>query len=88
MYNQNFLDAIALVSFWVGVANYDENLTQNDKQDLIRSLDSQTKEILENVQEALERQNTMLCEILDKITLAENEVQDLAQNARLGDTKM
>ena len=73
MYNQDFLDAITAVSFIVGLANYKENLTQSDKDDLIRSIDRQTKEILESVQNALERQNKMLREILDKLTSENNE---------------
>lgn len=64
MMNQDFLDALAFVSFVVGVANYNENLTQNDKDDLMRSLDEQTKQILTRVEAAIEEQNGMLREIL------------------------
>lgn len=63
MMNQDFLDALAFVSFVVGVANYNENLTQNDKDDLMKSLDEQTKQILTRVEAAIEEQNSMLEEI-------------------------
>lgn len=65
MYNNDTIDAINIVSFLLGVANYKENLTQSDKDDIIKSLDRQTKDILTRVQEALEEQNVMLRRSLD-----------------------
>ena len=35
MYDQNFLDSIALVGFVLGLANYDENVSQSQVQTLI-----------------------------------------------------
>lgn len=67
MYNQNFLDALAITSFLVGIANYNENLTQNDKDDIMNRLDQQTKDILLRVQESIEEQNVMLRKILSKL---------------------
>lgn len=64
MYNQDLLDAVAILSFVVGIANYNENLTQNDKDDIMRRLDEQTADILRAVQKSLEEQNEMLREIL------------------------
>ena len=66
-YNQDILDTITLVSFLIGMANYNENLTQNDKDDIMNRLDQQTKDILLKVQESLEGQNTMLKEILSRL---------------------
>ena len=66
-YNKNFMDSIALVSFLVGMANYRENLTQSDKDDIMKHLDQQTQDILEKVQESLEHQNNMLREILRRL---------------------
>ena len=67
MTKQDVLDSMAVLSFIIGVANYNENLTQNDKADLMNSLDKQTKDILTRVEEALEKQNTMLEEILSRL---------------------
>lgn len=67
MMNQDLLDALTLVSFVVGVANYNENLTQSDKDDIMRSLDQHTNNMLHKVQESLEEQNAMLREILRKL---------------------
>lgn len=66
-YNQDMLDALTLVSFLVGVANYNENLTQSDKDDIMRHLDQQTRDILTRVETALEDQNKMLREILERL---------------------
>lgn len=63
-YNQDMLDTLTLVSFLVGVANYNENLTQSDKDDIMRRLDQQTRDILTKVETSLEKQNDMLREIL------------------------
>ena len=67
LYNQDMLDTITLVSFIVGMANYNQNLTQNDKDDIMNRLDQQTKDILLRVQGSLEEQNVMLKEILSRL---------------------
>lgn len=72
-YDENFLNAVQLVSFIVGLANYQENLTQSDKDDIMKGLDQQTKDILEKVQEALEEQNKMLKKIIEMIQRPEDE---------------
>ena len=64
---QDMLDAITMLSFVIGVANYEENLTQNDKDDIMKRLDEQTRDILEKVSEQLEEQNKMLREILSRL---------------------
>lgn len=65
--NNQFMNAINIASFMIGMMNYNENLTQNDKDDIMRGIDQQTKEILENVQQALEEQNRMLKMIIEKL---------------------
>ena len=66
-FNEDMLDALTLVSFLIGVANYNENLTQSDKDDIMRGLDQQTNDILMRVEEALEEQNEMLTDILREL---------------------
>lgn len=68
MYNQNMLDTLTLVSFLIGLANYNENLTQSDKDDIMKRLDQQTQDILVRVQDSLEDHNRMLREILDRLS--------------------
>lgn len=67
MSNQDFLDAVSLASFVIGLANYNENLTQNDKAELMDKLDRQTKDILVRIEELLEDQNEMLREIIERL---------------------
>ena len=67
MYDRDFLDAVAIASLVVDILNYNENLTQSDKDDIMNRLDQQTKEILTRVQASLDEQNAMLREILIKL---------------------
>ena len=67
MYDKDVLDAISVVSFLVGIANYQENLTQSDKDDIMKHLDQQTQDILERIEKDLEEQNAMLQEILKRL---------------------
>ena len=67
MFNKDFIDALSIVSFMVGIANYDENLSQSDKDDLMTSLDNKTNSMLERLEKDLEEQNAMLREILNRL---------------------
>ena len=67
MYNKNVLDTLSLVSFIIGMANYGENLTQSDKDDMMNRLDHQMKNILIEVQKSIEEQNAMLRKIMEKL---------------------
>ena len=69
MFDQDKMDMLAVMSFIIGMANYGENLTQNDKDDLMNRLDKQTKDILDRVESALEEQNKMLKSIMDRLGL-------------------
>lgn len=63
-YNEDMLDAITLLSFVIGIANYGENLSQNDKDDMMQALDRKTNLLVERLEKDLEEQNMMLKEIL------------------------
>lgn len=66
-YNEELLDAITVVSFLLGVANYGENLSQSDKDDMMQMLDKKTNAMLERLENDLEQQNKMLREILERL---------------------
>ena len=66
-YNQDFLDAVALVSFIIGIANYNENLSQSDKDDMMHALDEKANNMLEKLEADLEEQNELLRQILDRL---------------------
>lgn len=63
-YNEDLLDAVTLLSFMIGIANYGENLSQSDKDDMMQALDRKTNAMIERLEKDLEEQNTMLKEIL------------------------
>ena len=62
--NLDFLDIINIVSFAIAIANYNENLNQTDKQELIHKLDKQTSELLSQLNAQLERQDKNIDKIL------------------------
>lgn len=62
--NNSLLDVLNVVSFLIGVANYNENLTQTDKQELIHKLDKQTSELLSQLNAHLERQDENIDKLL------------------------
>lgn len=67
-YNQDFMDAVSLVSFIIGIANYNENLSQSDKDDMMHALDEKANVMLERLESDLEEQNELLKQILDKLS--------------------
>lgn len=64
MNNQDLLDAMSVVSFMIGIANYQENLSQSDKDDMMQALDHKTNAMLERLEKDLEEQNKMLLYII------------------------
>lgn len=65
--NENFMDALSLASFAIGMENLEQNLTQNDKDELMSKFDEQTKEVLEDLHQAVEEQNVVLRDISNKL---------------------
>lgn len=57
-FNQRTLDAMSFIGFLIGVANYQENLTQNDVQDIIKGA-------LGDVHEHLEEQDNKIDHIIE-----------------------
>ena len=67
LFNDDFLDTLAVVSFIIGVMNYDENLSQSDKDDLLKHTTDQIERLLEHIDQVVDEQNAMLREILNKL---------------------
>lgn len=59
-----FLDFITLISFWVGLINLEENMTQGDKQDLMKKFDEQTEAVLGQIHAHLEGQDKKIDRIM------------------------
>lgn len=64
MKNQDILDALSVVSLMLGFANYNENLSQSDKDDMIQALNKNMEALLERLEADLAEQNEMLKKIL------------------------
>lgn len=71
--NRNLMDVLNVLSFLIGLLNLNENLTQNDKQDLMSAFDKQTKTVLDDIHERLDTQDEQLKTILA-------ELEDLKRN--------
>lgn len=69
--NNSFIDnliiSVTMVSFIVGILNYEENLTQGDKQDLISELNNTANKLLDEIHQHLESQDNKLNKILERL---------------------
>ena len=62
-----FLDIITLISFFIGLMNLDENMTQGDKQDLQQDLSEKADLLLSEIHSHLEQQDDVLRRLEEKI---------------------
>lgn len=70
---QNFLDALNLMSFVIGLMNLNENLTQGDKQDIMKNLSEKADTILKEIHAHLEEQDGKINKILEIIGGEQND---------------
>lgn len=59
------MDLLNIISFIIGVLNYEENLTQTDKQDLMGEVDSQMDKMLSEIHNHLAQQDALLNELVE-----------------------
>ena len=74
-YNNNlqFLDLLNIMSFCVGMLNLEQNLTQNDKQDLEKELDTQVHTLLNEIHSHLNEQDRKIDLIMKKLGVEDND---------------
>lgn len=65
--NEDFLDVMACMGFAISLVNYQENLQQSDNDDIMRKLDDKTNQMIEQLENDLEKQNAMLVAILKRL---------------------
>lgn len=70
-----FLDAISLMSFFIGLQNLDLNVTQEDAQKLQKQTDANTSLILDEVHKHLERQDEKIDMILKRLEELQNGIK-------------
>lgn len=61
----DLIDLLSIMSFVIGLMNYEENLTQSDKQELMNELDRKTSRLLNELKKELNYQNELLERILN-----------------------
>ena len=71
-WDPQFIDNLAVLGFIIGIMNYNENLSQSDKDDIMHRLDVQTQELLNHVDDEIAKQNKLLEDILDKLNNSES----------------
>ena len=64
--NSEFIDAVNLLSFLIGILNYQENLTQNDKQEIIQEFNTKLNKVITQIEGHLKNQDQRL-EQIEKI---------------------
>lgn len=74
MWDPNFVNNVNIASFLLGVKNLEENLSQSDKDDLIRSMSTTNQDLLERLEADLEYQNKMLKDILIRLDQIERRL--------------
>lgn len=65
--NDELLDVITVLSFILQIQNYNENLSQNDKADLMHALDNKMNDLLERIEQDIKDQNKKLDAILERL---------------------
>ena len=63
-----FLDTINLVSFMIGMMNLNENLTQGDKQDLLKTFSQKADDLLNEIHSHLKDQDKKIDKILEELS--------------------
>ena len=69
----SLLDLLNILSFIIGLLNFNENLTQGDKQDLMKELDSKTSLMLDEIHQHLQKQDVEIKTILKKLEALIND---------------
>lgn len=64
---QNFFDVLNLMSFVIGLMNLNENLTQGDKQDIMKNLSEKSDTILKEIHSHLEKQDEKIDKIIETL---------------------
>lgn len=65
--NGDFLDAMSMMSFAIGLVNYRENLAQSNNDDIMQEFDKKTQIIIEKLEKSIDYQNKLLMEIRDML---------------------
>lgn len=62
--NQNFLDVLSIISFAIGLANYEENVDQSAMSETVNAA-------VEDIHQHLNEQDVKLSKIMEKLEVTE-----------------
>lgn len=65
--NDKFIDALSVASFLIGLQNLELNITQEDFQQMMSSIDKKTETLLTEIHGHLEQQDEKIDEILRRL---------------------
>lgn len=60
----NFYDAVNIASFILGLINYQENLTQNDKSEILQNSQTVSDKVIDRIEQHLVIQDKKIDQIL------------------------
>ena len=61
------VDILSIMSFVIGLMNFEENLTQSDKQDLVDQFNDKAEYLLKEIHDHLEQQDQKIDWILQRV---------------------
>lgn len=64
---QSFLDAVTIADFLLGILNYQENLTQNDKSEILQNSQNVSDAIINKIDKHLQLQDKKIDYIIQML---------------------
>lgn len=66
-----FLDILSVISFIIGLKNYNESLSQRNKQDIMHNFNQDIRYLLKEIQNHLIEQDKKINRIMEKLDIKE-----------------
>ena len=67
MDREQFQHNLNIASFILGLMNYEENLTQNDKSQILQNSQNVSDKVIERIEKHLENQDKKIDELINKV---------------------
>ena len=67
MDREQFQQNLNVASFILGLMNYEENLTQNDKSEILQNSQNVSDKVIESIEQHLKIQDKKIDELINKV---------------------
>lgn len=67
MNREQFQSNLNIASFILGLMNYEENLTQNDKSEILQNSQNVSDKVIESIEQHLKIQDKKIDELINKV---------------------